>query len=178
VTPARKRAARAAGHGRQVALSSARGRRRDYAREYARRAARARGRGSSFYAERVARGAERGLSRSAAAGHAREGEESVAARSAARLSDFPVFERGGSVHLDVPVTRGETVRLGNYFMLLRLYERGDVSASEFRRRVSGWRPVAGYRLEADADVALAMAASMTPEDWRFDYRHGRAGRAT
>jgi hypothetical protein len=162
-----------------AALPASRGRRRDYAGEYRRRVAAARARGyASLYRQRVASGVERGYSARQAVGHAGRGERGLGVLSAARSSEFPMFATGGRFLADVPVTRAEARRLGRYFALLRSYERGEVGTAEFRRRVSRWRPVAGHRLEADPDTALAMAARMSPGDWRFDYRHGRAGRAT
>jgi hypothetical protein len=166
VTPQRRRVAHVAG------------RQRDYAQEYSRRRARAAARGHrSFYTERVARGAERGLSRSQAAGHRRAAEPSPRRLSAARTSTFSIFTASGE-RLDERVNRAEAKRLGRYYVEVRRLERGEIGPSQFRRKVSRWAPVAGHKLAADPNVALALTATTAPSDWRFDYRHGRAGRAS
>jgi hypothetical protein len=132
----------------------------------------------NYWAERKAKLAERGFTPAQISGHPRRtSDEPVATRSAARSSRFPIIAKGGRFIPAVPMTRLEAGRDGRYFALLRAYERGDVTAAEFRRKVSRWRPVAGESLEPDADVALAVAQRMAPGDWHFDYRHGRAGRA-
>jgi hypothetical protein len=158
-------------------VSPAKRRRRHTAAEYRRRKQRAAERGSTFYRERRVRGEERGYSRTQAAGHRRAGEPSPRRVSALRSSEFTIFTDRGE-RVDVRVNRAETRRAARYQVAVGRLERGEITPSEFRRRVSRWRPVAGHRLASDPDVALALKATTAPDEWVFDYRHGRTGRAS
>jgi hypothetical protein len=79
---------------------------------------------------------------------------------------------------DVPVTRAETRTIGRHGVLARRLHSDRITPQQFRERASRLPMVAGYRLLTDPDVMLAILYAVSPEDWIFEYRHGRRGRAS
>lgn len=66
-------------------------------------------------------------------------------------------------------------RAGYYDHLVNLLASGQMAPSEFRRRVSSWRPIAGERFLSDPDAVLALLDQLRAEDREtFVYDSGRS----
>jgi hypothetical protein len=142
-------------------------RRRDYAAEYRRRKRRAAEQSSTFYEERRAKGERRGLSRVQAVGHARDAGERAPGRffSQRRSTVTGFFEPGNAA--SIKVSRREMQRVVAHHHLIDRLERGEITPTEFRRRVSRWRPLKGRRFVSDPALALAMRLSVPLDDRDF-----------
>lgn len=87
-----------------------------------------------------------------------------------------------SLYLDEPprytiiegLSRRDTRRAARHGALIGLLAERTMRPAEFRRRVSSWRPVAGYRFLADPDAVLALIEQLRAEDREvFYYDPGR-----
>jgi hypothetical protein len=140
---------------------------RDTKAAYQRRKARAAEKGTSVYGERVARGADAGLSATQAAGHPKAGEPTaLAAHSEPRWTVTLLSQPRDVVTVHVP--RRDAVRAGKYNALLRGLREGRVTPAEFRARAARMKPIAGHRPISDPRKALALLILIEPNEWLFD----------
>ena len=73
------------------------------------------------------------------------------------------------------LSRRDVSRAARYDALVSNLKQGRISASAFKRRVSSWRPIAGYTFVSDPAAALAIAEARRAADQEpFVYRNGRA----
>lgn len=71
--------------------------------------------------------------------------------------------------------RAEARRLGRYNSLVGQLSRGQISGTEFERRVRSWKPLAGQRLASDPKAVLARLESLRAADIELIvYVSGRA----
>lgn len=92
------------------------------------------------------------------------------------VSRFTIVEESGDLIQGVPVSRREASLIGRHLALGRRLQRGEISPEAFELIVGFWPRVAGYWLCADPQLMLAVLDVAIPEDWIFEYRHGRRGR--
>ncbi len=103
--------------------------------------------GETDYRARIARGTERNLSRSVAAGKPRRGEQSITERSRMR------FVSGGQV-VNVPVrSKAQRSMIGRYNRMTQL---ALAPGQGHRLRPFAGKKVGGFELEADVDVLADM----------------------
>lgn len=117
--------------------------------------------GITSYQARQRIGAEQGLSRSQASGHARRGEPSareLRAQPAWTVTTFARGTEGAGRVIHAQVNRVEAQRAGRYAHLVRQLQDGRIDDKDFRRRTSRMGPVAGQRLISDPATARAVAA--------------------
>lgn len=73
------------------------------------------------------------------------------------------------------LSRLELKRAGRYNDLLSKLDNGRISPKEFQRRVRSWKPIAGEKLLANPDAALAVVEKLRAQDKEiFVYNAGRA----
>ncbi len=73
------------------------------------------------------------------------------------------------------LSRRDTRRAARYGALVGQLSERQLSPAAFRRRVSSWRPISGYRFLADPDAVLAILEQRRAEDRElFYYTSGRA----
>lgn len=119
------------------------------------------------YARRVQRAEARGLSRSQAAGHPRTGERRASEALSAPEWTTTIF--GDPSHV-VTVATGyrEAQRAGRYMELTRKLNQGEITAGEFRRKVSRMPPIAGVDLLSDPRQVLALVVLTDKSQFLFE----------
>jgi hypothetical protein len=71
------------------------------------------------------------------------------------------------------LSRRDCSRAGRYADLVGKLDAGRITAAEFRRRVSRWRPIAGERFLADPEAVLAILEQRRARDVEvFVYQFG------
>jgi hypothetical protein len=73
------------------------------------------------------------------------------------------------------LSRRDTRRAARYGALVGQLSEGQLAPVVFRRRISSWRLISGYRFLADPDAVLAILEQRRAEDRElFYYTSGRA----
>jgi hypothetical protein len=124
---------------------------------------------------RVARGIDRGLTPSQAAGRPQPGEIS-ASQIGREFFDIPVREGGGTLLVDIrPGNARQASQLGGFLADLGNTSAGRMSADEFAEKWRG-RRIAGYPVEFDAGRAVEAARRAGPPEGGTRYRRIQPGR--
>jgi hypothetical protein len=97
-------------------------------------------------------------------------------RDSERLSTFTAAVEPGEL-VQLRVNRFEASLVSRHWRLARDLERDVISQGTFQLFASRSAPVAGHQLLADPMLMLAILMTASPEDFVFDYRHGRRGRS-
>jgi len=122
---------------------------------------------SAYNRWRVQKGVERGLTRSQALGHPRQGEDRASEVLGRPKWTVTVF--AGSAEVAVFDADYRTAqRAGRYMALARRLVEGRISPAEFKQRAARMKPIGGLKLVSDPRVVLALAVTTDDKDLIFE----------